>query len=70
MTKWQPIETAPKDGTVFIAPYDDWSGLIFCKWASPEDDYNAVGGYWMDIDGSQESEIKYWIPRPEPPEVA
>lgn len=66
--KWRPIDEAPKDGTVFIAYYDDRSGVVKCKWASPEDDYNAVGDYWIDPDDGQEltGDIDIWMPIPLP----
>lgn len=66
---WQPIDTAPKDGTEILVPYPIWDNgnnsetpseyhVIIVKW-------NGVGwdkGYWM-----LHQTPMYWQPVPAPP---
>ena len=65
MSEWQPIETAPKDGSEVWA-FNDEQGRM--KWISGD-------GYalWVwadallcDVDPSPESPT-HWMPLPEPP---
>ena len=65
MIEWQPISTAPKDGT--------WV-LLYHKGAKLHEWY-WDGGIWTDDDmrnGLEWSDGEYgpthWMPRPEPPE--
>lgn len=63
--KWEPIETAPKDGTVIwvIQPRNNWIGGYWqyeciwsvCCW------YHGYG------DGFPEPQPTHWMPLPEPP---
>ena len=63
MSKWQPIETAPKDGTRFLVY---WLGRVdIARWnieykdwqMSPNEDF-LFG----------DDKITHWIPLPEPPQ--
>ena len=65
--KWQPIETAPKDGTKFLAFEDgDYYGCSF-NW---EDDEEGTI-YWNTYCGQPACytpEPTHWMPLPEGPE--
>lgn len=81
-TKWQPIETAPKDGTkivIWSSRYDfcpiaawhvapDCSGWLFDDWASPcpSCDDGFIGWNEDIEDGFMPT---HWIPLPYPLEV-
>jgi len=60
---WQPIETAPKDGTTIFA-YGAWPmfptvpDVCFCNWDEDEQ--------WWAFDG-EEMLLTHWMPLPEPP---
>ena len=74
MSEWQPIETAPKDGTAILA-----SGVnlgtgpgrhyAVCSWEHcaeprPED---WSGWYETDGDGGPYPWLTHWMPLPAPP---
>lgn len=77
MTDWQPIESAPKDGTIILiakgryvfAAY--WSQCPMATGGSAEypwvflDETNGVNGYIGDENGPS-----HWQPLPKPPESA
>ena len=56
---WQPIETAPKDGTK----------IILLPWADPE---SLFVSYWVSCDqrwaNNDWSKITHWMPLPKAPE--
>jgi len=68
MTEWQPIETAPKDGTRILAygvcGYEDVAGIATVKWhrGSWVCDPNEATEY-----DYEECKITHWMPLPEPP---
>jgi hypothetical protein len=79
---WQPIETAPRDGTLIDLwgsckdSVGRWEGRFpNCHWGKVSD---RCGGHftWMDDeDWGMDSEaygaiITHWMPLPEPPEAA
>lgn len=68
---WQPIETAPKDGTRFLGANDEgisitsWSDMWNGTWtdeASTTDDGHGWYGHdnWIPT---------HWMPLPEPPKT-
>jgi len=56
MMEWQPIETAPKDGTVIIVYAPD-----FFQTAAWTD------GIWTNASESWLGDVTHWMPLPEPP---
>ena len=67
MTDWQPIETAPRDGTEILALQVDGRELTYTAvhWETMAEewrDYSASGAA-----GFTPFEPQYWMPLPEPP---
>lgn len=64
---WQSIDTAPKDGTWFLAYVPDsdmcWGPYEFCSWTK---DYSGRE-YWCETDTSEAIEPTHWRPL-EPPD--
>lgn len=62
---WQPMETAPKDGTEVLLYYRDWCGggllIISGEW----DDSDIWDATWMHAAGTGDANA--WMPIPEPP---
>lgn len=63
MDEWQPIETAPKDGTEIVA-HDSKTGRSHVTW--------CVLRHWHDPDDHYYSEASdfiptHWMPLPPPP---
>lgn len=61
--EWQPMETAPTDGTRFLAYDPRFQPHFFECWAN----LDCGEYYWMD-DMDSEPEPTHWRPLPEPPE--
>ena len=68
--KWQPIETAPRDGTEFLAfkPSSFGPIIVVCEWLDEDHpDYDGetphvtwdFSGFW---------DATHWMPLPQPPE--
>jgi hypothetical protein len=57
-TGWQPIETAPRDGTKFLCwvPRGPYEGISINRWKE---------GYWWCT--SRANPPTHWMPLPEPP---
>jgi len=66
---WQPIETAPKDGTVIIVygkfPYKVNVQTVFYQTAAWESDEFKAG--WTNASSSWLADVTHWMPLPEPP---
>jgi hypothetical protein len=68
MAEWQPIETAPKDGTEILAArkprqFNWWIfDVVSYAW---EDD----NGHWWQHDGSRACQPTHWMHLPPPPTV-
>ena len=76
MDDWQPIETAPKDGTTILiacrnrVTAGDWvEPRVFYVNGEPE--YNEFDPYWQSWDGGflleGEHVATHWMPLPDPP---
>ncbi len=81
MSEWQPIETAPKDETLFIA-CDAGLWVFLCAWWPLK---NPAIANWVKCDGRGDGEVHimylgeedgspawwmeptHWMPLPEPP---
>ena len=61
---WQPIETAPTDGSaVLLYPYmDDWANMYVVY------GYATLDGEWFSTVDGLTFEPTHWMPLPEPPE--
>lgn len=83
MSEWQPIETAPKDGTpIFIFQPDDhhfgYREVYTCDRSAKTvyfDDKRYAIGYWRPWGGwgnRNRSRVSptHWMPLPEPPKNA
>lgn len=64
---WQPIETAPKDGSRIVVGYGRQSGfpmqIVF---------YNRIHGFWSHYGNAElglEANATHWMPLPQPPEA-
>lgn len=58
MSEWQTIESAPKDGSQFLA-YDSVGFTTVCWW-----DGGEICAAW---DGTVFTDATHWMPLPEPP---
>ena len=67
---WQPIESAPKDGTGLLVCWDctpnpdadfPFDGYALATWNAEDEEWNDDGG------GSLFADPTHWMPLPEPP---
>ena len=58
-TTWQPIDTAPQDGTLFLAY--GLGGMYIAYWC---DYFNK----WKEAQECLTMDPDYWMPLPEPPQ--
>jgi len=75
---WQPIETAPKNGTIVLGYFDNGDGSIFMShimWVKSGEMIcggNEHDGFvgpqkWFSLLGRDEVLPTHWMPLPEPP---
>ena len=62
---WQPIETAPKDGTHFLVS-DDEGFMGVAMW----EDYETLDFVCCYDEGWLKRDAKWWMPLPSPPDSA
>ena len=81
LTGWQPIETAPKDGTELILARGERVTVgAWVEWKEEAPEYTAHGVYlgnfeqdsgadWFSWDGgfSEDEPPTHWMPLPQPP---
>jgi len=80
MSEWQSIETAPKDGSQFIAFFPDFRDgyqVRISRWQDHETreygkttyhDQSWDAGTWMGLrPGDQKPQPSHWMPLPLPP---
>ena len=67
LQQWQPIETAPRDGTPILGARLDCNDLYVMYWM--EEDETAPLYRWAIIDGGvmHKDALTHWMPLPEPP---
>lgn len=71
MSGWQPIDTAPKDGTIILRPHVCW-GAMAVRHKRPDHSESLMRGCsWMASDYSclwpEEAFEPFWMPLPPPP---
>ena len=59
---WQPIDTAPKDGTEILA--SDYDAIEIVSWVEPR--FNLIPGNWVGRDGCVMLP-GWWQPLPDHP---
>jgi hypothetical protein len=66
-SEWQPIETAPKDGTVIDLWIPGWERFADCHWSKiePAGWTSDFGDVVLECTGN--TEPTHWMPLPEPP---
>ena len=69
--EWQPIETAPKDGTLFLAcnvnPAHQISCVIYWDFGAPA--MNIDGSWRTSMHDAIGERFTHWMPLPEPPQA-
>ena len=66
--EWQPIETAPKDGTVILCNERGWVYTAFWGMKTPDEYYynqRSKTPQWLSHNFPQEP--THWMPLPNPP---
>jgi len=58
--KWQPIETAPKDGTVILV-YDETIGVFSANW------WEIKNAWFAESATVMSKKATHWMPLPELP---
>ena len=77
MANWQPIETAPKDGTLLLlySNTEYYKEVVFGSWRCDNSDYEESEPMWLDTSyddwsiGLNSCPLypTHWMPVPEPP---
>lgn len=68
--EWQPIETAPKDGSRILGYTPSWEPHIVCLYWKDfqQDDPEFEHGGFVDDFINETFYPTHWMPLPEPPE--
>ena len=69
MNKWQPIETAPKDGTPILASADSGDYPFIAYWGYVGR-FTSSPKMWLghEYGAMPDNALTHWMPLPEPPE--
>lgn len=72
MAEWQPIESAPKDGTYIIVWPPTYEGVASCAKWDEQKHHKKPKPHWRRLDATHvwQSRIRtptHWQPLPEPP---
>lgn len=60
MSEWRPIETAPRDGTIFLGCTDKGAQQIIKR--------NKHLSIWVDVEGRESHRrMAFWMPLPPSP---
>ncbi len=62
MSEWQPIETAPKDGSEIIGGDRGCGDIEFYRWNDEDKKWLSRGDFYEPT-----NELTHWMPLPEPP---
>lgn len=81
--QWQPIETAPKDGTVIDLWHEEFGRFPGCSWGHPihccgemgslcDSDWHSLPEGWVDEYNEPQHlhDFTNWMPLPKPPAMA
>ena len=69
MINWISAETAPKDGTPFLAVFYNWSGVVMARWnkadnqwiaATPQTDGAECMDNYFENEWFDEQDLKVW----------
>jgi hypothetical protein len=64
--EWQPIETAPNDGTEILT-YNDISGIHQVSWSYGNRSGHWETERWLDRETNWVIDPTHWVPLPKPP---
>jgi hypothetical protein len=67
MTQWQPIETAPKDGTPILVYMEE--SIIEAEWKYEQWWPVVLPSHGCGCCSHDNDEPTHWMPLPEPPKV-
>jgi hypothetical protein len=66
-SEWQPIETAPKDGTVISVFHKLWKLPISVKWTKYGNNFKWVEQIYYYANYWHGDAFSHWMPLPKPP---
>jgi hypothetical protein len=69
MTDWQPIETAPKDGTRILVFEKIWPEIVVAEWDEGTGHHPGWRVY-PNTESLDTCDPTHWMPLPEPPVAA
>jgi len=65
--RWQPIETAPKDGTRILGFLDFEQECSVVEWSTYIQKNGMKLSYWEKVDSESETTVTHWMPLPKLP---